>query len=773
MTTKQNEKKLQNIFIATALVFCLAFFALVVIADTPAGSITIYGPNGTEFTGSRNVILNLSYSSSHGIDRCRWANDAQSNLNSAPWEVCTTAKAWILSPGFANKTVYFQIRDLNLDTATYNDSIIFQFMQDYTPPTPPTVYDGLSGDIDWWNGDTTLNANWFNSTDDISTIYYRYRILNDSSCYNNDCNWTNTGTSTTITVSNLALDEGRNYSFEVQAYNPSNLSSTSAISNGTIIDLTKPNNTFINSSTHPSQSTPFDSATAIFNFTADDPQSNGVASGVEGFSYLLDKHPGTAPDSIIEERYWETLAYMHKGSYNQTLKVNGSAASDVAYAVFSQLDMNLTENDSIRVKAALAEQFSDYGDLMGIKVYLTKVDTVGNPITTFDMESDAISNIENVSQDILYVEDLADARIYEFELTVNETVNINNDDIYVAIAGLPDDDDNREPLAISATTNLALVDNTTKNYVCDENDNCDSNTNTLDYSIEVKRQDSGNEWEVQYDLLGDGIYYFHAKPKDIAGNWGDPAHYRIRVAAGGVNSLIYSPVDGEVFTADGNEVNITVGVSVAGNASVQVIALHPDGSNHTSSSVVFDDENEFENITLELGQNELYAMTTTAAGARARSESVYVTVSSQPQPPTNKTLRVVYTGGGAVESYLTYATQAASYYVGSATETSGSITAGGTVEADTDLNTIKIFMTTIFDTTEIDQEFQDNEFLDRINPRFSFRRGASDYLIRHELRYEDIFLGGNFYLPPGVYNMYLRKTGITSDGRYNITLTIE
>lgn len=762
----------QNALIASAVIFCFAFLALVVIADTPAGSITIYGPNSTVYTGSRNVILNLSYSSSDGIDRCRWANDLQSNLNLAPWEVCTTAKAWILSSAFGNKTVFFQIRDLNLDTAVYNDSIMYQFMQDYTPPTPPIVYDGLSGDIDWSNSATTLHANWFNATEDISTLYYRYRILNDSICYDNDCNWTNTGTSTSVTVSNLALEEGRNYSFEVQAYNPSNLTSSSAISNGTIIDLTKPNSTVINSSTHPSKSEPYDSATAIFNFTADDPQGSGVASGIEGFSYLLDRHAGTAPDNIIEERYWETLAYMHKGNYNQTLKVNGSAASDVAYAVFSQLRTNLTENDSIRVRAALAEQFSDYGDLMGIKVYLAKVDNIGDPITAFDMESDAISGIVNVSQDILYVEDLADARIYEFGLTVNETVSIDDDDIYVVIAGLPGDDDNRNPLAISATTNPALLDNTTRNYVCDENDNCASNTNTLDYSLEVKRQDSGDEWEVQYDLLGDGIYYFHAKARDNAGNWGDPEHYRIRVAAGGVSSLIYSPVDGEVFTADGNEVNITVGVSVSGNASVQVIALHPDGSNYTSSSVVFDDEHEFENITLELGQDELYALTTTAGGAKARSESVFVTVSSEPQPPTDRTLRVVYTGGGAVGSYMTYSTQG-SQYVGIATETSGSVTGGGTVQADTDLNSIKIFMTKIFDTTDIDQEFRENEFLDLVNPRFSFRRGASDYVIRHELRYEDIFLGGNFYIPPGTYNMYLRKTGITPDGRYNITLTIE
>ena len=135
----QKDRKTFDFLIAAALLALCMNLALFVAADTPLGTIVIYGINGTELTGSRNVLLNLSYSSSDGIDKCRWVNDDQSALSSADWEECTTAKAWILSSGFGNKTVYFEVKDLNSDTAVFNDSILYVFMQDYTAPAPPTV----------------------------------------------------------------------------------------------------------------------------------------------------------------------------------------------------------------------------------------------------------------------------------------------------------------------------------------------------------------------------------------------------------------------------------------------------------------------------------------------------------------------------------------------------------------------------------------------------------------------------------------------------------
>jgi hypothetical protein len=569
------------------------------------------------------------------------------------------------------------------------------------------------------------------------------------------------------------LGEGRNFSFEVVAYNPFYLNSSIAASDNVTIDITKPDKPAIESSSHPDQNTPYDESTAVFNWSAADPISNGVASGVEGYSYLLDKHPGTAPDNNLEQRYWETLAEMHKGTYNQTLKANSTG---LAYAVFSQIHTNFTENESLRVKVAIAEQSSDYSDLMGVKVYLAKAGGEGTAISNFDMESGAITNVESISQDIRYAEQMNLARVYQFELTVNETVDDNTDDFYIVVAGLPSDDDNRNFLAISGTNTSGLIDNTTDNYACDENCvacACYDGTNDIEYAIEVKRQDSGDCWTTQYDYLGDGTYYFHAKAKDIAGNWGDTEHYRILVAAGGVSSLIYSPVDGEVFTTDGSLLNVTVKVSVSDNASVHVVAVHADGSNHTSAPYIFNRSHSFENITLELGTNEIYAVTNTSSGAIAHSSSVYVTVAAEPQPPTNKTLRIAYSGctPDAAPSYLCNRVEGSSY-VGVASEDPADI-AAGYVRADTSLNTLKIYMSRAFDTDSLAGQFADNSFLDRINPMFGYRHGVSDYVIRNELRYYDIHLGGYFTIPAGTYQLQLRKGGVTLDGKYNITISIE
>jgi hypothetical protein len=726
-------------------------------------TITIYGLNGTELTTSRNVFLNISYNAFDTVN-CRWANDDESYLINYSFENCTTVKAWILSGGEGNKTVYMEVLYFDNTSAVFNDSIIYRFIQDFTAPTAPTVYDGRSGDdIDWWNSNNTLHAHWFNATDDISTLYYRYRILNNSACFGS-CSWTDVGTDTEVTVSGLYLREGRNFSFEVVAYNPSGFNATGT-SDGAIIDLTKPSTPTVNSSSHPIQTTPYPESTALLNWSATD-----SASGIEGYSYLLDTHPGTAPDNTIEERYWETLATMHRGTYNQTLKTNSTG---LAYAVFSQIDTNITENESIRVKVALAEQLSDYDDLMGVKVYLAK-DVGEAGISVFDMESDAVSNIEEVSWDIQYAETMNLAKIYQFNLTVNETVDDNNDDIYVVVAGITTDDDNRNLLAIGGTDTLSLVDNSTKNYVCDESNACSENTSTIDYAIEIERQDSGDDWDTQYEYLGDGTYYFHVKAKDIAGNWGDTEHYRIMVAAGGVSIRITSPVDGEIFTTTGSEANITVRVLVSGNASVYVAAIHPDGSSTNSSSVVFDTSYEFENITLDLGQNELYAVANTSAGAVTHSPSVYVNLYTGRQPVTNKTLTVEYdTCGPTVGAHICYVAEAANtMYVGMANEEDNSAS-GTSVQTDTETNSIKIFMARPFDTAELDSQFADNDFLDRVNPMFSYDYGAAHYAIRNELRYDDIYLGGDFYIPAGTYQLYLRKTGVTTDGKYNVTLVIE
>ncbi|HII72361.1 TPA: hypothetical protein HA265_06420 [Candidatus Woesearchaeota archaeon] len=739
------------------------------LATAPSGSIVIYGPNGTELTGTRNVHLNLTFSDSQGVASCRWANDAESNLNASPWENCTTIKEWILSEGEGNKTVYYEIKNILNITSVFNDSIIYRFTQDYTPPSPPVIYDGLEGDdIDWWNSNTTLNAHWFNASDDISdTLYYRYRILENGSCYNNDCNFTNIDTQMQVSVSGLTLRENSIYSFEVEVYNAFNFSS-SAISNGTNIDITPPDTPVINSSSHPDQNMTYAIANAEFNWTAEDILSNGNMSGIEGYSFILDSYPGTAPDNILENREWETLSTLTNNGYGQLLRGNGSVSSPHTYAVFKQLHTNLTENDSISVRVDLAELSSDYDDLMGVEVYLMK-NTEGASITGFSHEGDAISNINNVSQDIRYAADMTLATTYQFNLTVNETVDDNTDDIYIVVSGITGDNDNRNNLSIAGST---TIDTSISSFLCDNEDTCTNVNDSVNYAIEVKRQESGDDHSTNYYSLGDGTYYFHVKAKDVAGNWGETEHYTINIATGGVSVAISSPADGQIFLTDTDETNISVKALVSGNASTYIVALHPDGSNHTSPEQVFSTTKIFDDIRLEIGTNQIYAVATNAAGVTTTSSSVYVIVAREETPITNRTLRVSYSAAAALDTHICGADEG-SAMIGMATENDAAPCGGTSISADTSMYTIKIFATRPdMDVSDVEDELDDDDFLDQRIPSFGYGGDGDRFIVQNELRYDDVYIAGTERLAPGKYTLYINHHGVTPDGRVNLSITI-
>jgi hypothetical protein len=80
--------------------------------SAPTGSVTIN--DGASRTRSRSVTLALSATDpsagGSGVSQMRISN-TQSGLSSAPWESCSTTKAWSLSSGQGTKTVYVQYRD--------------------------------------------------------------------------------------------------------------------------------------------------------------------------------------------------------------------------------------------------------------------------------------------------------------------------------------------------------------------------------------------------------------------------------------------------------------------------------------------------------------------------------------------------------------------------------------------------------------------------------------------------------------------------------------
>ncbi|MFC1742264.1 hypothetical protein ACFL3V_07050 [Nanoarchaeota archaeon] len=785
MMMKGSHKDLWKRISPGRAILIVSFSFLVVIASAmlvaslsgPSGTITIVGPNGTEVTGTRNVLLNLTFAYALGnITGCRWANDVERGLYWAHWENCTPVKEWILSEGYGNKTVYYQIRGNQSYYGMYTDTILYSYIQDYTPPSQPIVYDGLAGDdIDWWNSATTLHAHWFNATEDISGIYYRYRILENSSCYNNDCNFTSIGRNTSVTVTGLTLGENWTYYFDVQAYNIYNISAGPARSDGTRIDITPPEAPALNSTTHPDQARTYQDTLAVFNWTASDILSNSNMSGIEGYSHILDTHPGTVPDDIIEERSWESLKSMPSGvDTGQVLRANSTTLSPHTHAVFSQLHANLTENESIRVNVRLAELTQDIDDLMGMKVFLMKYGS--GDVITFNQDANAISNIVNMSQDIKYAESMSLATTYQFDLTVNESVTDDvSNNIYIVVSGLPEDNDNRNNLSLAASS---AIDTSTWKFVCNNSDSCASTTASYNPAVEVKRYKTGDTWTKTYNNLADGTYYFHVKAKDRAGNWGNVTHYRIAVSTGGVSVGIISPESGTIYESGNDYFNISVTVMVSGNASVRTYVNQPGGGTYASQENIFSTKHNFHDVTLKTGTNEIYAIANNSEGITSLSTGVYVILARDLVPVTDKTLRVTYTGGtgcSASANARVCSGTSGGASIGIANENSGSAQAN-LVQADTTVNTIKIFMTRAVgagEVTDIADEFEHNNFLDGKSPAFGYRKKPADYIMRNELRYADIWIGGGLRLPSGKYVIYLNHNGVTADGKVNLSMSIQ
>jgi parallel beta-helix repeat protein len=737
----------------------------------PTANMTIMGSNGSILAVSRNVLLNLYYNDTNGVTGCRFANDNSSYLVNNSFVDCNSVMPWILSDSEGNKTVFAELTDFAGNTVTINDTIIYSSVQDLTPPSVPTVYDGISGDdLDWWNDNTTLSAHWTTSIDDISITYYKYliRINSTAGCIPQDCNHTSTGLETSVTRTNLSLFEGTNYSFEVIAYNPWNISAGVSSTDGVLIDLTSPPAPTINSSTHPINVSTA-SGNARFNWSATDINSSGVMSGVIGYSYTLDTHPGSAPDDTLETDVTETLATAKTDGTVQTLKGNSTGK---AYSVYTELEANTSAGDILNVRLQLAEITQDYRENMDVKIFaVRKAESDGPGTFSYNDTTGLMSNIVSLSQDIKYAEDLQDAEYYAADLTLNSTHNGTSDTIYIVVEGWAQDDDNRGNLTLGATDSISQIDNTTKNFVCAEGTACVEHTNDLDFAIEVKRPSTDMKWETSYNDLADGTYYFHAKAKDLAGNYGDTAHYKIIVDTGAVQPRIISPMTGQLFEYS----PINVKVDVDQNASVYVVAKHPDGSNYTSASLQFDGTNTFGAVTLEEGTNEIYAVANGTNGRIAVSPSVFIIYGSTLVPSTNKTLVVRYTAGGAATTHMAYAV-GGSNAVGIASENDAAVVSGtGSLSVSSDTSTIstKIFVTRPnFGTNSLETDLASDEFMDRTSPTFGFRRKFDQYTIRNELRYPDIYLGGARDMPPGTYNLVLRNNGVSADGRMNITITV-
>lgn len=137
-------------------------------------------------------------------------------------------------------TYYFSVRAVDnagniSDVATSNGITI-----DTSAPIPGTIFDGLVGDTEWTTDTTILSASWYGFSDELSGIEsYEYAIGSDSGD-TDVVDWTNIGTDSSVTRTDLSLIDSTTYYFSVRATDKVGNVSSVVISNGITVDISPP-----------------------------------------------------------------------------------------------------------------------------------------------------------------------------------------------------------------------------------------------------------------------------------------------------------------------------------------------------------------------------------------------------------------------------------------------------------------------------------------------------------------------------------------------------
>ncbi|SVA39408.1 uncharacterized protein METZ01_LOCUS92262, partial [marine metagenome] len=137
-------------------------------------------------------------------------------------------------------TYYFSVQatDLagNVSTIVPSNGITI----DIDPPISGTVADGLDGDEDYTNSDTTLDLAWLGFSDPLSGIAYYEYAFGTTSGDSDLISWTNIGLDTSVTVTGLDLTHDATYYGSVRANDNVGHVSAVALSDGIMVDVFDP-----------------------------------------------------------------------------------------------------------------------------------------------------------------------------------------------------------------------------------------------------------------------------------------------------------------------------------------------------------------------------------------------------------------------------------------------------------------------------------------------------------------------------------------------------
>lgn len=155
-----------------------SYFNLVLDTLAPQG-LTVKLNNGSQYTTSKNVTLNISVSdtSTSGYQMKVWGIDGASSEDNASWETFASTKSIALPTGDGLKTVYVKVRDdVCNETAAASATI--------TLDTSVPAVTIIGPDVSRISKTAPKNVATFSFTSDVDFVEYKIKVVPSQSSLN-------------------------------------------------------------------------------------------------------------------------------------------------------------------------------------------------------------------------------------------------------------------------------------------------------------------------------------------------------------------------------------------------------------------------------------------------------------------------------------------------------------------------------------------------------------------------------------------------------------
>ena len=153
----------------------------------------------------------------------------------------------------------------------------FTMVYDITNPLAGSVIDGIKEDLDWSNDVGSLTATWTGFSDSLSGIgNYEYSIGKTSGA-TDVLDWTTSEKDTTVTATELTLEDGTTYYTTVHAIDRAGNVSPDSTSTGVTVDISPPEAGIVNDGENEDVDRTSSLTTLSANWTAFEDELSGTA----------------------------------------------------------------------------------------------------------------------------------------------------------------------------------------------------------------------------------------------------------------------------------------------------------------------------------------------------------------------------------------------------------------------------------------------------------------------------------------------------------------